>query len=183
MHYRCVYVYGCDCFSGFVDIWSCGRVGLWVWYRILRMSCEWWVCVAGWGFFFFKQKTAYEMRISDWSSDVCSSDLAVSCSGGPALAIARCLRLRLGVPGGGDGGPLRHAAAVADDRRAPAVPGVHAVSAALYRRGDRQRRCLRVPGPRDTEGRDPLLAGANPSLSADPRTGRFRRVTVRAPNA
>src|SRR3546814_4437272 len=27
-------------------------------------------------FFFFKQKTAYEMRISDWSSDVCSSDLA-----------------------------------------------------------------------------------------------------------
>src|SRR3546814_13445765 len=30
------------------------------------------VCV-----FFFKQKTAYEMRISDWSSDVCSSDLRV----------------------------------------------------------------------------------------------------------
>src|SRR3546814_2037126 len=30
------------------------------------------ICVI---FFFFKQKTAYEMRISDWSSDVCSSDL------------------------------------------------------------------------------------------------------------
>src|SRR3546814_5054655 len=29
-----------------------------------------------WCFFFFKQKTAYEMRISDWSSDVCSSDLS-----------------------------------------------------------------------------------------------------------
>src|SRR3546814_2461177 len=28
-------------------------------------------------FFFFKQKTAYEMRISDWSSDVCPSDLAI----------------------------------------------------------------------------------------------------------
>src|SRR3546814_18972120 len=28
-------------------------------------------------FFFFKQKTAYEMRISDWSSDVCSSDLCL----------------------------------------------------------------------------------------------------------
>src|SRR3546814_20778809 len=28
-------------------------------------------------FFFFKQKTAYEMRISDWSSDVCSSDLVL----------------------------------------------------------------------------------------------------------
>src|SRR3546814_4648502 len=33
-----------------------------------------WVCM--WFFFFFKQKTAYEMRISDWSSDVCSSDLS-----------------------------------------------------------------------------------------------------------
>src|SRR3546814_1585016 len=30
-------------------------------------------------FFFFKQKTAYEMRISDWSSDVCSSDLHWRC--------------------------------------------------------------------------------------------------------
>src|SRR3546814_6676690 len=30
------------------------------------------------GVFFFKQKTAYEMRISDWSSDVCSSDLGVT---------------------------------------------------------------------------------------------------------
>src|SRR3546814_10206495 len=33
------------------------------------------MCVLLFGFFFFKQKTAYEMRISDWSSDVCSSDL------------------------------------------------------------------------------------------------------------
>src|SRR3546814_8580603 len=31
-------------------------------------------------FFFFKQKTAYEMRISDWSSDVCSSDLLITAS-------------------------------------------------------------------------------------------------------
>src|SRR3546814_5234145 len=29
-------------------------------------------------FFFFKQKTAYDMRISDWSSDVCSSDLGLN---------------------------------------------------------------------------------------------------------
>src|SRR3546814_15894216 len=34
-------------------------------------------------FFFFKQKTAYEMRISDWSSDVCSSDLG----GDPGLVV------------------------------------------------------------------------------------------------
>src|SRR3546814_7798347 len=32
-------------------------------------------CLSYMTFFFFKQKTAYEMRISDWSSDVCSSDL------------------------------------------------------------------------------------------------------------
>src|SRR3546814_3487784 len=34
-------------------------------------------------FFFFKQKTAYEMRISDWSSDVCSSDLVEKCGARP----------------------------------------------------------------------------------------------------
>src|SRR3546814_10135157 len=33
------------------------------------------MCICFFLFFFFKQKTAYEMRISDWSSDVCSSDL------------------------------------------------------------------------------------------------------------
>src|SRR3546814_10742285 len=33
------------------------------------------MCVVRLSFFVFKQKTAYEMRISDWSSDVCSSDL------------------------------------------------------------------------------------------------------------
>src|SRR3546814_18776548 len=40
-------------------------------------------------FFFFKQKTAYEMRISDWSSDVCSSDLIVEAKAILAL-IMRC---------------------------------------------------------------------------------------------
>src|SRR3546814_2506059 len=35
-------------------------------------------CVFVTGFFFCKQKTAYEMRMSDWSSDVCSSVLAIS---------------------------------------------------------------------------------------------------------
>src|SRR3546814_6498375 len=38
--------------------------------------------------FFFKQKTAYEMRISDWSSDVCSSDLLLSRSFGRAALLA-----------------------------------------------------------------------------------------------
>src|SRR3546814_5742666 len=46
--------------------------------------------------FCVKQKTAYEMRISDWSSDVCSSDLALGClqSGGPLPTDSRALRCR-----------------------------------------------------------------------------------------
>src|SRR3546814_1037764 len=36
------------------------------------------MCFLSCCFFFFKQKTAYEMRISDWSSDVCSSDLRLN---------------------------------------------------------------------------------------------------------
>src|SRR3546814_3864580 len=39
-------------------------------------------------FFFFKQKTAYEMRISDWSSDVCSSDLSMPADAAAAAAAA-----------------------------------------------------------------------------------------------
>src|SRR3546814_16746705 len=54
-------------------------------------------------FFFFKQKTAYEMRISDWSSDVCSSDLKHSKSraesSGPACGGQCC---------GGHFGPLSY---------------------------------------------------------------------------
>src|SRR3546814_5019168 len=38
-------------------------------------SLEGYICMLYINFFFFKHKTAYEMRISDWSSDVCSSDL------------------------------------------------------------------------------------------------------------
>src|SRR3546814_9205933 len=52
-------------------------------------------------FFFFKHKTAYEMRISDWSSDVCSSDLR-QCH----IVRARVARLsrRAAGAGGGSGG-------------------------------------------------------------------------------
>src|SRR3546814_2897490 len=44
------------------------------WLLLIFLCC---VLVCGL-FFFFKQKTAYEMRISDWSSDVCSSDLMIA---------------------------------------------------------------------------------------------------------
>src|SRR3546814_9843658 len=52
-------------------------------------------------FFFFKQKTAYEMRISDWSSDVCSSDLmhvptALSQPRDTAAAVVRALEKQAG---------------------------------------------------------------------------------------
>src|SRR3546814_10621233 len=39
-------------------------------------------------FFFFKQKTAYELRISDWTSDVCSSDLPAELIGDEPAAMA-----------------------------------------------------------------------------------------------
>src|SRR3546814_18136510 len=60
-------------------------------------------------FFFFKQKTAYEMRISDWRSDVCSSDLM------DAELFSRlldCVRVGLGERGEagvGEAGGLDHA--------------------------------------------------------------------------
>src|SRR3546814_8592957 len=40
-------------------------------------------------FFFFKQKTAYDMRISDWSSDVCSSDLRRDAARAPSRPVRR----------------------------------------------------------------------------------------------
>src|SRR3546814_10913007 len=57
-------------------------------------------------FFCFKQKTAYEMRISDWSSDVCSSDLTPTMRGVIDLDSGG-VTVRVGVIGGGNvGGPL-----------------------------------------------------------------------------
>src|SRR3546814_8149258 len=47
-------------------------------------------------FFFFKQKTAYEMRISDWSSDVCSSDLVDRLRGIGKIEPARLAFVLLG---------------------------------------------------------------------------------------
>src|SRR3546814_6316702 len=42
--------------------------------------------------FFFKQKTAYEMRISDWSSDVCSSDLVIEADHGKLKILIKPVR-------------------------------------------------------------------------------------------
>src|SRR3546814_4578409 len=48
----------------------CSRSSLAVRHTFIPKDLDWSLCIL-----FFKQKTAYEMRISDWSSDVCSSDL------------------------------------------------------------------------------------------------------------
>src|SRR3546814_18700323 len=61
-------------------------------------------------FVFFKQKTAYEMRISDWSSDVCSSDLPHGAGRRPRNGIA----LRVG---DGDHGVVERRVDVRDARR------------------------------------------------------------------
>src|SRR3546814_10268668 len=53
--------------------------------------------------FFFNQKTAYEVRISDWSSDVCSSDLTAACRSG-----ARCGRSGSAAPSQTRGYPRNH---------------------------------------------------------------------------
>src|SRR3546814_3201810 len=47
-------------------------------FFVLDVMCCIFYVVCSFVFFFFKQKTAYEMRISDWSSDVCSSDLLLA---------------------------------------------------------------------------------------------------------
>src|SRR3546814_9202963 len=83
--------------------------------------------------FFFKQKTAYEMRISDWSSDVCSSDL---CPGRKGYRVRRgcqscCCLEWLG--GGGFGG------GVLGDRhhRPPALEGSDRLGAGDGEAGER----------------------------------------------
>src|SRR3546814_4860608 len=48
---------------------------MWWWCNVMLWLCEYVCMLLVFLFFFVKQKTAYEMRISDWSSDVCSSDL------------------------------------------------------------------------------------------------------------
>src|SRR3546814_15907182 len=57
-------------------------------------------------FFFFKQKTAYEMRISDWSSDVCSSDLDQQRIEGAGQSSGQAGQFREAAVGGGEQSPV-----------------------------------------------------------------------------
>src|SRR3546814_3662915 len=65
-------------------------------------------------FFFFKQKTAYELRISDWSSDVCSSDLPLEVCAARKDKADRGPRLR-----GGDDDEIRPTCAAVRGRSCP----------------------------------------------------------------
>src|SRR3546814_1597212 len=69
-------------------------------------------------FFFFKQKTAYEMRISDWSSDVCSSDLSGTCLESERDVVGQ---VQLEPPGGHRGDPCTWAATPDRSRAAAAA--------------------------------------------------------------
>src|SRR3546814_10848872 len=83
------------------------------------VMCVLFACLVIFLFFFFKQKTAYEMRISDWSSDVCSSDLILQ-----RLRILQARHL--------DDDPV---AALLDDRR---LLGAEFVDTAAHDLGDRK---------------------------------------------
>src|SRR3546814_18588590 len=77
-------------------------------------------------FFFFKQKTAYEMRISDWSSDVCSSDLEID------EQAERQIPERIGVNAGIDARPAVRLPPPGDDtRRNPVYRGAREAPADL----------------------------------------------------
>src|SRR3546814_4238578 len=98
--------------------------------------------------FFFKQKTAYEMRISDWSSDVCSSDLVL-----PDVVdlLHREVGIRLGMRQIGMGDPVER-----DARHAQALPAACRVppSGAATRRSAASN--MRKPaGSRKTVTRSP----------------------------
>src|SRR3546814_4688384 len=70
-------------------------------------------------FFFFKQKTAYEVRISDWSSDVCSSDL-------DAFGTQRALELAAEIRNIRQIDAIRHRDSVLDHHMQAGAPESHA---------------------------------------------------------
>src|SRR3546814_5233325 len=95
-----------------------------------------WLCMFLFYFFFFKQKTAYDMRISDWSSDVCSSDLIgrEACTESPAQRsrevlrprTARSVRLQLTiVPRDKTPAPPHHSRPASMPHRQADSPSVH----------------------------------------------------------
>src|SRR3546814_12720745 len=125
--------------------------------------------------FFFKQKTAYEMRISDWSSDVCSSDLA-----GPPIPVPVADRIKMPVlvpfqPGLSRPG-LRDATAAADaEARRNHVTGADRGSAHDALASARRRKSL----DRDRNG--PLRCGPAGAGGWSMRRATYRSSTPHSP--
>src|SRR3546814_8772663 len=101
-------------------------------------------------YFFFKQKTAYEVRISDWSSDVCSSDLAEPRSCRPRCRAAGALR---SVPRGG----------ILAERRQAAAFGLAGTRACRGRTGEEEGRRDRKSGEEGKGGSGRVALGGRRS--------------------
>src|SRR3546814_15094300 len=104
-------------------------------------------------FFFFKQKTAYEMRISDWSSDVCSSDLADAHKPSRTAAARPAPRTARRAP------------------RPPTAPDKRAPGTAARRADDRDSRAARSRRRTASTGwRAPAASTTSPSRATTNRT-------------
>src|SRR3546814_2768195 len=107
-------------------------------------------------FFFFKQKTAYDMRISDWSSDVCSSD----------LASAGCKRTgRASLPCRDPRGLRNNTATLYEDHRFTLRSSYPALAGAVQSLNHSALRAPALP-------RDAVSAAAGPRADRAPELGR-----------
>src|SRR3546814_13453965 len=97
--------------------------------------------------FFFKQKAAYEMRISDWSSDVCSSDLNVRTPAAGRLARrAGKFRLETMTPSDGQGGDNSSTATGKSDPQQSAGAAAEAPALAIIEAFGGIRPMAKMPG-------------------------------------
>src|SRR3546814_6586880 len=121
-------------------------------------------------FFFFKQKTAYEMRISDWSSDVCSSDL--SATGTANAASASCAPTE---GAGYDRWNAERTGGYAGPATARGEPANHAIVA---QDADRSWRCVqpRHRGRADLCASDPQCRSGRQGVVFDRKPHHGRRI-------
>src|SRR3546814_20706094 len=124
-------------------------------------------------FLFFNQKTAYEMRISDWSSDVCSSDLiAIGFAGGEArvreVLLVRCVGKNLRL----HDQRIAHAIdflALAMARRVEEIARIHLETRLVRPQLEAAPRCrILAPPPQMLVGGHPAAADHSQVLAAAP---------------
>src|SRR3546814_2570945 len=96
------------------------------------------VCIICVDFVFFKQKTAYEMRISDWSSDVCSSDLSALTAQSQRMNVSASNMANADSVAGPDGQPYKAREVVFKMEPAPGQPYTQAVGGVRVRSEERR---------------------------------------------